>query len=86
MDFDILQGEQILPNSTVSQEDKRILTHLVTYLSDMSYDEELSYFPERFVPYRDFVDTFGFEMTYQEGYFSQIDGQYVYLDWQAKLY
>lgn len=50
----------------------------------MSYDEKLSYFPERFVPYRNFEDKFGFEMTYQEGYFSQIDGQYVYLDWQAQ--
>lgn len=84
VDNGMLQGEQIRPSSTVSQEDKIIMTQLVTYISDMGYDEELSYFPERFVAYRDFEETFGFEMTYEEGYFSQFDGQYAYLDWQAR--
>lgn len=61
----MLDDGKIVPNGSISDEDKQKITNTVYYLNMMGYIEKAGYFPEDFETYRDFYDTFGFK-EYQE--------------------
>ena len=58
---EMLSGNTISPNASVSDQDKKIITSTVTYLSDMGYIQESGIVPKTFDLYGDFYTTFGFQ-------------------------
>lgn len=80
---DMLANNTIIPKSDVSLNDKIVITKVASYIDNMGYDEEVTYLPSDFSVYRDFNDTFGFDMTYSEADYPQGEGEYAYLNWDA---
>lgn len=56
----MLENNIIKPNSKISEEDKKIITKAVEYLSMMEYTGKIEWLPENFKIYEDFSTTFGF--------------------------
>ena len=70
-------------------EDRVVITNTMNYLRNMGYEDEISFLPEGYEPYRDFQETFGFPTTYtvndttpegQQGHYVyfQREGPYIY--------
>lgn len=56
----MLQGGQVIPQSTLSDADKQKIIDSVEYLNRMGYTKSIAWFPAGFEVYRDFSSTFGF--------------------------
>ncbi len=79
----------VVPNPEASMEDRVVITNTMNYLRNMGYEDEISFLPEGYEPYRDFQETFGFPTTYtvndttpegQQGHYVyfQREGPYIY--------
>lgn len=78
---DMLAGGEIVPNPDTNREDRVAITSAATYIEDMGYTDEVNYLPEEFDPYRDFEETFGFEMTYEDNRgLSPDEGQFYFFE------
>lgn len=65
-DNGMLQNNQVLKNPDVNQTDKEKITISSDYLYYMEYIDEVDFLPDDFELYDDFVDVFGFPMTYED--------------------
>lgn len=72
---DMLVGNKVIPNNTISDEDKEKIRKSVEYLYFMNYTDELSYLPKDFTLYDHFNTVFGFELYDYGGKF----GDYTYV-------
>lgn len=77
-EVELLQNNRLVPNNEVSVEDRRTITQIVTYVSDMGYAEDIDYLPEDFEVYNDFDESFGFEMTYPGDDSFEDSGRFAY--------
>lgn len=56
----MLENNVIVPDSSISDQDKKKIVSFVEYLSWMGYTDQIDWFPDDFTIYEDFYDTFGF--------------------------
>jgi hypothetical protein len=61
---EMLIDSSIIPNASISKEDKAVITQSVEYLSLMEYTNKIEWMPKDFKIYEDFTDTFGFSEYY----------------------
>ncbi len=79
----MLENNTTIPNPSVSEADKKIISDSVNYLAMMEYTQEISYLGEDFDVYEDFFDIFGF-YRYEENAYRQ-DSIYLNLDQQSPI-
>ncbi len=66
----MLLDNKIIPNTSISEEDKKIISISINYLEMMGYTKDISYLGKDFKLYNDFYDTFGFYL-YEENVYRQ---------------
>lgn len=76
----LLVDGKVKPNQTVSVNDRIIITNTATYINNMGYNTELPFLPAKFNLYKDFNQTFGFNLTYSQTEGSQTMGNFIYLN------
>lgn len=79
----MLQEDSVIPNTDLSEADKKIISDTVNYLAMMEYTKEIPYLGEDFDVYEDFYDSFGF-YRYEESPYRQ-DAVYLNLNQQSPL-
>lgn len=57
----MLENNQIKPNSSIADEDKKTIVKTVEYLNMLGYIDKIQWMPVDFKIYEDFTRTFGFE-------------------------
>lgn len=57
---EMLKNNAIVPNNSISDQDKKKIASFVEYLSRMEYTDKIEWFPDNFIIYEDFYNTFGF--------------------------
>lgn len=80
LENEMLQENEIIPNSNVSTDDRIVITKTAEYINNLGYQEEVTFLPENFNVYNDFSRVFGFNQTYSPVEDPQMSGQYMYLD------
>jgi hypothetical protein len=80
---DMLENQKVTASSSLSQEDKLIISNTVNYLVMMEYTKGVPYLGEKFDVYEDFYDTFGF-YRYEENPYGQ-DSIYLNLNQQSPI-
>lgn len=78
---DMLENNKVTPNSSISVEDKRIITRTVSYLNRMNYTDKISWLPKKIFFYDNFKKTFGFEQLYDYPNGGGMQSQFAHLDW-----
>lgn len=66
----MLSDNTIIPNQSISEEDKRIISSSLGYLEMMGYTKDIKYLRKDFNLYKDFYNTFGF-YPYEENVYRQ---------------
>jgi hypothetical protein len=61
----MLKDNQIKPNGSISNNDKKTITNAVYYLNRMEYTKNIKWLPQKFNADTDFYRTFGFKEYYQ---------------------
>ena len=56
----MLKNDTIVPNTSISDADKRKIVSAAEYLNSMAYTDTIAWMPDDFSMYEDFYDTFGF--------------------------
>ncbi|MEA4847776.1 MAG: DUF4153 domain-containing protein [Clostridiaceae bacterium] len=56
----MLSDNMVKPNSSIPEEDKKIIIKSIEYLSMMDYTGKIEWLPDDFIIYEDFQKTFGF--------------------------
>nr|WP_315024478.1 DUF4153 domain-containing protein [uncultured Aminipila sp.] len=56
----MLKNNVIIPDNSISDQDKKKIISFVEYLSMMDYTDKIEWFPDDFIIYEDFYNTFGF--------------------------
>lgn len=79
----MLVDNKITPNSSISDEDKKIISTTIDYLEMMGYTKKLEYLGKDFNLYRDFYNTFGF-YRYEDIIYRQ-DNIYISLNRQSPI-
>lgn len=79
----MLVDNKITPNSSISDEDKKIISTTIDYLEMMDYTKKLEYLGKDFNLYRDFYNTFGF-YRYEDIIYRQ-DNIYISLNRQSPI-
>jgi hypothetical protein len=79
----MLQDNKIVPNATVSNEDKKVISSTMNYLGRMEYTKNMEYLGKDFNLYSDFYDTFGF-YRYEETMYGQ-ESVYLSLNQQSPI-
>jgi hypothetical protein len=79
----MLVENKITPNASIPEEDKRIISNTIGYLSMMEYTKDLEYLKKDFRIYNDFYNTFGF-YRYEENMFNQ-EAIYMSLNQQSPI-
>lgn len=80
---EMLQNDTVIPNASITQKDKTIISDTVNYLAMMEYTKGVPYLGEDFDVYEDFYDTFGF-YRYEENPYGQ-ESVYMNLDPQSPI-
>jgi hypothetical protein len=78
---DMLKDNQIKPNGSISNNDKKSITNAVYYLSSMEYTKDIKWLPKHFNADADFYRTFGFK-EYQD---QRMVDQSVYLNLEPSV-
>lgn len=81
----MLEGNEIIPNSDIPMKDKIAITRSAFYLQRLGYNNDVAFLPDDYEIYNDFPRLFGFSQTYSENQIEQDGSQYFYLD-QGNLY
>lgn len=79
----MLVDNKITPNSSISDEDKKIISTTMNYLEMMGYTKKIEYLGKDFNLYRDFYNTFGF-YRYEDNIYRQ-DNIYMSLNRQSPI-
>lgn len=80
---EMIINNSIIPNASISKEDKAVITQSVEYLSLMEYTNKIEWMPKDFKIYEDFTDTFGFSEYYSPD--KPVDSVNVYLTAKAAI-
>ena len=79
----MLQDNTVIPNASISEGDRKIISDTVSYLGMMDYTKDIAYLGKDFNPYDDFYTTFGF-YRYAESPYGQ-QSIYLTLNQQAPI-
>lgn len=77
----MLEEGKIVPNSSISEKDKKTITRTVSYLDSMDYLKKIDWLPDNILYDDHFQKTFGFQAVY-DGIDGGSKSQYADLDWQ----
>lgn len=80
----MLENNEVVPNASISEEDKVRITETFGYLERMDYVKDVEWLPNNVATYQQFETTFGFAKEYENQNTNQ-NGQYVNLDWNGEL-
>src|SRR5699024_2956143 len=80
----MLENNEVVPNASISEEDKVRITETFGYLERMDYVKDVEWLPSNVATYQQFETTFGFAKEYENQNTNQ-NGQYVNLDWNGEL-
>ncbi|WP_192988014.1 DUF4153 domain-containing protein [Carnobacterium mobile] len=80
----MLENNEVVPNASISEEDKVRITETFDYLERMDYVKDVEWLPSNVATYQQFETTFGFAKEYENQNTNQ-NGQYVNLDWNGEL-
>ncbi|MCZ2259889.1 DUF4153 domain-containing protein [Sporosarcina sp. G11-34] len=83
LENNMLENDTILPNSTISNEDKKVITQTIGYLENMGYTDEIDWLPSNVYYNNNFQETFGFTQVYDEVDDGLNQSQYAYLNWDS---
>ena len=80
----MLEGNKIIPNASIPDEDKIKISQTIDYLTSMNYSKEI----EWLAPYNQrlnyqFEEVVGFEPVYDESSFSPNQSYYATIDWKG---
>lgn len=80
----MLEGNKIIPNASIPDEDKIKISQTIDYLTSMNYSKEI----EWLAPYNQrlnyqFEEVVGFEPVYDESSFSSNQSYYATIDWKG---
>ncbi|MDN5372890.1 MAG: hypothetical protein PWR19_1936 [Carnobacterium sp.] len=80
----MLEGNKIIPNASIPDEDKIKISQTIDYLASMNYSKEI----EWLAPYNQrlnyqFEEVVGFEPVYDESSFSPNQSYYATIDWKG---
>lgn len=80
----MLEGNKIIPNASIPDEDKIKISQTIDYLASMNYSKEI----EWLAPYNQrlnyqFEEVVGFEPVYDESSFSSNQSYYATIDWKG---
>ena len=81
LENNMLENDTILPNSTISNEDKKVITQTIGYLENMGYTDEIDWLPNNIYYNNNFQETFGFTQVYDQVDDGSNQSQYAYLNW-----
>ena len=81
LENNMLENDTILPNSTISNEDKKVITQTIGYLENMGYTDEIDWLPNNIYYNNNFQETFGFTQVYDQLDDGSNQSQYAYLNW-----
>ena len=81
LENNMLENDTILPNSTISDEDKKVITQTIGYLENMGYTDEIDWLPKNIYYNNNFQETFGFTQVYDQVNDGSNQSQYAYLNW-----
>lgn len=81
MENNMLENDIILPNSTISDEDKIVITQTIGYLERMGYTDEIDWLPTNLYSNNKFREVFGFTEVYNQGTDDLNQSQSAYLNW-----
>ena len=79
----MLQDNTVIPNASISEGDRKIISDTVSYLGMMDYTKDIAFLGKDFNPYDDFYTTFGF-YRYAESPYGQ-QSIYLTLNQQAPI-
>ncbi len=79
---DMLKDNTVVPNDSISIEEKIIITRTASYLNNMNYTDDIDWLPKKVFFYDNFKKTFGFEPVYDYQNSGGMNSQYAYLDWR----
>lgn len=77
----MLENNKIIPNSSISTADKRMITKTVSYIDSMNYANKIDWLPDHIFYYDNFKKTFGFIEVYDQSNGLETQNQFAYLDW-----
>lgn len=73
----------IVPNTGISDKDKKVITSTVNYLDRMDEVGKVDWLPNGVLGINNFQTTFGFAQLYDESSDGAYHGQYAYLNWDS---
>lgn len=79
---DMLVNGAVVPNESISLEDKRTITRAVLYLDSMEYTKEIDWLPDKIIYYDNFEKVFGFTEVYDEIRGPQSTNRFAYFEWE----
>ncbi|WP_170253880.1 DUF4153 domain-containing protein [Acetobacterium paludosum] len=79
----MLQNDQIIPNASLSEEDKQVISNSMNYLVMMEYTNGISYLGKDYDPNEDFYHIFGF-YQYEQNMYGK-SSIYLALDQQSPI-
>ena len=74
----MIESDTIVPNATISNEDKKVITQTIGYLERMGYTDEIDWLPNNIY---NFEKVFGFTQVYDQPNDGSNQSQYAYLNW-----
>ncbi|MHA6259364.1 DUF4153 domain-containing protein [Sporosarcina sp. CAU 1771] len=80
----MFENNKIIPNSTVSIEDKRVITQTVSYLDNMSYTNKIDWLSDYSIQGSNFEGTFGFNPIYALTDEESTEPKFATLNWEDK--
>lgn len=81
----LLANNQIQAQENLSVEEKQVITRVMTYINNMGYTDQLTFLQEDFNLYDDFRDTFGFNLTYDQQEFGNLEGDFLISYWNDAM-
>lgn len=80
----MLEEDKIIPNATISKEDKIRITGTSDYLAEMNYARKIEWLPDDLTNNNNFETTFGFNREYENQTIEDV-GRYINLDYEDDL-
>ena len=81
---DMLEKNNIIPNSSISKKDKIKITGTSDYLAEMNYAKKIDWLPDDLTANNEFEKTFGFTREYENQNIEDI-GRYINLNYEEDL-
>ena len=81
LENNMLENDTVVPNSTIANEDKKVITRTISYLEHMGDTDEIDWLPNDIYYNNNFEETFGFTQVYDQVEDGLNHSQYAYLNW-----